>query len=355
MNDDAQRVDQNLHLSLQTQRIVESMSSSNSQRSAPLHQLTQSENSQLIGVVGERGSGKTTLMHSVCAAAQVNGEWIVLPILRPEVMPASESVLVAVVGQLARLTVAQPGLFSGKEAHLEELEQLAQSVLRAALYIGRESIAEVLAQSGSLGQFAADSASVLFRGSTFVYDLQRVVSRLLEVTGRLGVVVGIDDIDLIPGRLSQLLSDVRLLGACPGILPILCLSWNDLRGNLRAEMARIYPSLDPDSLERNVTQQVMKTMRPDRIFEPLQLPRNRRLDFIPIDADVSLEAVLRELFSVMSGPNREPLGEWLAGQVGTDERHALGFAWLPDTFRGLEHLYYAAQSLTQALRAGEVP
>lgn len=334
-------------LGMQTRRIVEAL---RLQRS---HQLRRSsialpENGQLVGIVGERGSGKTTLLRSVYDAAQQDGEWVVLPVLRPEVMPDAESVLISVIGQLVRVTVAQPDLFSSRDA-MAEIEQLSQGVLRAALYLGRHAVGEVLTQSPSLGQFAADSASVLLRGSTFIDDLQFLVARILHLTGRRGVIVGVDDIDLIPGKLAQLLSDVRLIGSCPGVLPVLCLSWNDLRGNLRAEMMRSYPSLDAASLEKSVTQQVMKTMRPDRIFEPLQLPRNRRLDFTPIDAEDSLGSILLSLFRAMEGAGREPLGNWLKNQVGTDERHVLGFAWLPDTFRGLEHLYYAALSLTESL------
>lgn len=331
------------YLNVQTMRILEAMNFRHNHNTA-----LYSDGTQLIGIVGDRGSGKTTLLHSVCEAAARQHNWIVLPVVRPELMPASESTLVAMIGQMARLTVTQPDLFSSGEG-IAEIEQLSHNVLRAALYLGRETVQDVLTNSPSLGQFAADSASVLFRASTLTDDLQSLVVSLLRETGRQGIIIGVDDIDLIPGRLSQLLSDVRLLSSCPGILPVICLSWNDLRGSLRAEMMSLYPSLDPASLEKSVAQQVMKTMRPDRIFEPLQLPRNQRLDYRPIESDASLGEVLLKLFSLIQGKNREPLGQWLAQQLGSDERRVLGFAWLPDTYRGLEHLYYSASSLIGAL------
>lgn len=288
------KLDPRSMLRVQVQRIVEEalaqgrpaeykVGGNGSEKNGATDNIDDASSGHLVGIVGERGSGKTTLLAGVIASLSRANTHIVAPVIRPEMLGASESILVSTISFLSHLPTTASDLFTDDDQRAE-ITELAQRALRAAIYMSHDPVNDLLSRSGSLGQFAADTAAILYRTADLRADLAELVSKILAFTKRAAVVVSIDDIDLSPGRLTQLLFDVRILGACDGVIPIACLSMADLRANLRAELARSFPSMDRGSLDRSVAQQVMKTLRPDRIFEPLQLPRGDRLEYAPLGA-----------------------------------------------------------------------
>lgn len=301
----------------------------------------------LFAITGERGSGKTTLLRHVANSASSHGGLLWIPIVRPDNLASSQSLLVTVVSAFATLASR---FLKSDDATTAELPALAERTFRSALFSQSGSVDELFENSGSLGQFTADAANLLRRGEGFEQELQRFVAALLNASNAKAIVVPIDDLDLIPSELGRVLADARMLGAQRGILPIACLSRSDLRAKLRAEVSASLPGMVGIELERLVDQQIMKTLRPDRVFQPLQLPRKDRLHFAPVGSDVTLAVTLKRLFDLMEGSERSPLSVWFDRQTTlSNQQSTLDGQWLPSTYRGLQHLHYEATALCQAL------
>jgi len=334
------------HLGLQVERLVSAL-----EATAEIDRRIgrTDDDAPLIGIVGDRGSGKTTLLKHLCEVIAERGEFIVLPIVRPEMLATSESLLVTMLSSITTLPETQSEIFD-QGTDMSQLGALGQRALRSAILATTGSLRELYGVSGSLGQFASDSAAVLGRAASVVEDLRTYVDHVLSATGRRGILVPIDDIDLAPGRLSKILVDVRAISECRGVHPVTCLSWDDLRANLRAETAGLFPTLGQLGLERLVEQQVMKTLRPDRVFEPLQLPRNEKFGFTPNGSDESLGSLFSSTFSLADGDLAGSMHRW-AKNLSTELKGSeLSLAWLPETYRGLEHLYFELAGLREALR-----
>lgn len=304
----------------------------------------------LFAITGERGSGKTTLLRHMVSSVQNHKHLLWLPIIRPDNLASSQSLLVTAIGSLVKMTAS----LKGEWADAPQLQSQAERALRSTLFSQTSSIEELFENSGSLGQFTADASSVLRRGSDLEADLQQLVTGVLAASGARAIVVPIDDLDLIPAQLGRVLADARLLGSQPGILPVACLSRNDLRAKLRAELMASLPGVAGLELERLVDQQIMKTLRPDRVFQPLQLPRQDRLQFAPVASAETLGDSLQDLFSIMDGHSDASLSSWFARQLhAPDARRTTDLQWLPTTYRGLEHLLFEASALREALQRRE--
>lgn len=311
-------------------------------RAHALHE-PQTLDAPLFGIVGERGSGKTTLLNHFAQRITDEQEFEILPILRPELLGATDSLLVTVANSLVH------DLMLNAESVPESVQAAAQRALRSTIFANISSISTMMESSLSLGQFVADSSSVLMRAAEMRSDLQRLIDDYLAATERLGIIVPIDDLDMVPGQLNKLLADVRFLAELRGLIPIICVSWDDLRANLHAEIGASFPTVARESLNRLVEQQVMKTLRPDRVFEPLQLPRGELLHFTPIGEERDLGHLLVDLTQLMDRDESSGLTKWLRERIVSLGAVALNFGWLPGTYRGLENLYYHAAALERAL------
>lgn len=331
-------------LQVQSQRLGESLLKEASLDPDPNGGPRQDE--VLFAITGERGTGKTTLLRHLHATSRDHGGLTWMPIIRPDSSMASQSLLITVIGSIVSLA----GSLAAKDDANSELPVLAERTLRAALFARKSSLSELFDNSGSLGQFTADAASILRRGSDLESELQVLVSHILRATGSKGLVVPIDDLDLIPAELGRVLADARLLGAQRGILPLACLSRTDLRAKLRAEVIASFPGMGGQELERLVDQQVMKTLRPDRIFQPLQLPRQDRLHFSPVGATESLGDCLGSVFAILDKSSESSLSLWFTEQIKAwRSKRPADLRWLPSTYRALEHLHFEAAALRDAL------
>lgn len=59
--------------------------------------------------------------------------------------------------------------------------------------------------------------------------------------------------------------------------------------------------------------------------------------------------MLATCFEGLDGSGLNTLTDWIQGESLTDARDRLRYAWLPDTYRGLEHLYYSAYALERSI------
>ena len=289
----------------------------------------------LFGIVGERGTGKTTLLRQLVHSAGVENEFLVLPITSPENLHASESLAAIAIARLCESLENYAG-----SPQSDEARALGERALRSTLLGGSSNLRDLFDSTISLGQFSIDSSAIVRRSVEMAADLARFLESAMAVANVRGIVVPIDDMDLSPGRLTRILSDVRVLGECPGLLPIVCLSWTDLRAHLKSELQVAVPAGHSHQIDRMVEQQIMKTLRPDRIFEPLQLPHSRKFDYSPELGKRSLSDLLGELFGVLDADGEQGLVRWLEDGRLSMEDSTFNLDWLPDTFRGLAHLYY---------------
>jgi energy-coupling factor transporter ATP-binding protein EcfA2 len=312
------------------------------------------ERESLIALVGERGSGKTTLLNAVCSKILRSNEHILLPILRPELMGENEDSLIPLV--LGRATEMFEERLAHAINHIDEKELVLQQAVRAGALFSDSAFSTIAAGRSSLSQFAVDTAS-LFRSRI---DIGQSLSALFSLLRTMGganakVIIPIDDADLVPGRITRLLADVRILSSCAGVVPIICVSRQDLAENLEADLASSMISAESSVVRRRVEKQIAKTLRPDRTFEPLQLGRGERLSYKPAGETEPLLSILITVFDMLEGVSNSAFAQWLVGNSQLDpiDRSAsLRLDWVPDTYRTIHHLYLTARDLRDTFASG---
>jgi hypothetical protein len=318
------------------------------------------EGDSLVAILGPRGSGKTTLLAALCRTIIEDGTDLVMPIIRPELFDGTDSLISIVLANFTALISETANTFRDSEpmktsGKLPASELLAKANRSAALSTGA-AISALLNSRESVGQYAVDSAVLLRERGGLGYALNRLFGELRTVGGKKtarAIVIPIDDADLVPGRMMQIFSDLRLLSSIPGVVPVICADRRDLHRNLVSDViAQFGGRLDDEDVRVLVEQQIAKTVRPNRVLEPIQVARGDRLSFMPLGQPESLGDVLRRLTSAVENRGGRPFGleQWLRDAEGVDPFiEPMGLDWLPETPRGLEHLWHVTADLADAL------
>lgn len=324
------------------------------------------EGDSLISILGPRGSGKTTLLAALCRSLVEKRRDIVLPIIRPELFDGTDSLIAIVLANISgQMVASQLDAKSGPGTPSEGMPPAADwlaKASRSAALSTEAAISALLNSRESMGQYAVDSAVLLRERGGLGLALHGLFGELRSTGGRNGraIVVPVDDADLVPGRMLQILSDLRLLSSIPGVVPIICADRHDLHRALLSEVSQQFGrTLTDEDGHLIVEQQIAKTIRPDRILEPIQVGRRDRLNFTPLGQKEPLGDVLRRLSQTIQAQSIRPfaLESWLNDADSTDELiEPMALDWLPETPRGLEHLWYVTAELEGALssKAGGV-
>jgi hypothetical protein len=261
-----------------------------------------------VAIMGDRGTGKTTLLNAVCVTLQEEAdEYIVLPIMRPESFGYHDTVISTFLASLYRWVAADA---TERSFAIEDITRVSR------IYASSRTPVRALEASHNPIDFAEDSLSVSRSSVSFLAELAELLRRITSqpLSGRRLIVVPIDDPDLAPELLGTILRDVRTLGSMPGIVPLLCFSTADMQLELLAERRKRYDWLPNSVLNRQIERELDKVfphkyryeLRPLTVFErAIFVPPGRRgtlgrlvglfSDSLSglIDADVDLGAWLR--------------------------------------------------------------
>lgn len=304
----------------------------------------------VLAILGPRGSGKTTLLIAICRKLIDDGRHIVLPVIRPELFEPDGSILVAAIAAIWAL-VEEENRLNGDSHDAEARQQMSLLVQRAARAAATTSASvhsAVAGGSDSLGQHIVDVNTVDRERATLNRTMREMFASLgpyLDRPSPVALVIPIDDADLVPGRVSRVLADIRMLGSFEALVPIVCADRRDLAASLEADLAKIYifPRDEPRRREQT-SLQLAKTLPPNRVIEPRLIDRNRRLTFVPFGETRTLREVLEELNRILN-PGRQQSGlfDWLQmSDEKPDDFPSHSLDWLPSTPRALEHIWQVA-------------
>ncbi|MDN3495296.1 AAA family ATPase [Planococcus sp. APC 4015] len=315
------------------------------------------EGEGMISIVGARGSGKTTLLAAACVELLTTHSAIVLPIIRPENFRATDSLTTIVVSSLADLlTDALKERGPSKRRESADLELDAHKTLRAAA-LSTSALGLSLAQkSESLSQYALDVLGVIQSREELIPSLRTLVRHIRRELGRDGdqpIIIPLDDADLIPGRSAEVLSELRLLSAVDGLIPIVTLHRDDLQRHVEADLSREYGAgATTDAIVTLARQQIDKTLRPAQTIEPSIVPAHLRATFVPIGHAMSVFELLSKVLVHLDrgGKSAEHVLNWIRSAPEARSRtNVHGAAWLPETPRQLETLWRVLHQLEQSL------
>lgn len=285
------------------------------------------EGDELISIVGSRGSGKTTLLAAACARLLAEDRALVLPIIRPEHFRATDSLTTVIVAGLSDLFSGTTGGQVGDEPNKRSDVQLAlHRTLRAAA-LATVALGDSLAsRSESLSQYALDVMGVIQSRDELIPSLRELVKTIRNDMGGANfapIVLPIDDIDLIPGRAAEVLSELRQLSSVGGLIPIITFNRADLQRNVEADLSRASGgSANRSAISNLAQQQIEKTVRPALTVEPTVIASHLRTHFKPVGEAKSLNDLLAEVTHRLDagGSSSRGLMDWINSAAETRSR-----------------------------------
>lgn len=247
------------------------------------------EDPSIVCVAGERGSGKTTVLAAAAAKLARDGH-IVIPPVRPEYFPPSGSLIPMAVAHL-QTTVRSDWLGEDSDVDPDTSLKLFRAVDRTLRQANLFSYGNPESSSLRADEQAADRSLAVSADSDFLDNWQRVTADVRKVAGRRSrsskkplIVLPVDDPDLTPGTLSEILLDLRLLTSVDGVVGITCLDLSEVRSVLSDAYASSYHS-PPDQLlaARVVQAQIAKAFPVDRQVVIHGLDNQQKLSFRALD------------------------------------------------------------------------
>jgi hypothetical protein len=312
------------------------------------------EDPSIICISGARGSGKTTVLATAAARLATEGH-VVIPPIRPEYFPALGSLLPSAVAQL-QTTMATDW---DNDNALDEgaslkVEAALDRTLRQANLI---SIEGSDASPLRADEQAADRSLAASADSTFIDSWQRLTTEVRQTAAiRRGrsdyplIVLPVDDPDLAPGALPQILLDLRLLTSVDGVVGITCLDLDEARAVLFDAYSRSYHTPPSRLLAARVVEaQIAKAFPDDRRVTISGLTDEQRLSFVPLDLTLPSIEKLCKKYTLSESGQRDNIATVLRLPVsGRPSAYADALPANPRDLRGLAYRLYTIPESSHA-------
>lgn len=265
--------------------------------------LLRSDGSQAMAIMGERGSGKSSLLAGASGALHQEGRHLVMPIMSPELFAETDSVITTFLAELWEQLKPQPEPQADAEAAppaigTERAMKLLASAARG-FAIARTTTAALEHGTDSPSDFAEDFLTVSRSGVRLVSKLRALTQELCfqppHPDGPRLIIVPIDDPDLAPGSIVNMLTDIQILGSVPGIVPLTCFSPGDLNEAWIAARSKLSPSIGEERLHFLLARQLEKVFPYRCRFEIEPIPPSERTQFVPIGEKGDLREKLEAL------------------------------------------------------------
>jgi KAP family P-loop domain len=311
------------------------------------------EGSRTLSIAGDRGCGKSLLLHYVCANLLNNKKHYVCPIIKPERFGKGDTAIGWVLAALQRsLGTTDFGVeildskitFCNQDMTFREsLDVLAQ---HDAL-IHRPYGQGLTHQDVTQAEFARDAASLNKMGYDFAHNWGQWVTFFLDKIkqhpdNEIGqLVIPIDDADLVPNTMRDVLSAINLMSSSKRVVFILCLGTDELNELFSDNSA------DKRFMPRN---QRIKHFPISLRTELKILTPKQRLEFAPIGSELTMLNMLKKipLIGIEFLDNAADLYD-LGPRIGLKEiipsYFTEGFPSIP---RALEQLYETLERLVSS-------
>lgn len=250
--------------------------------------------SVILAITGERGGGKSSLLALLCRSLVERNLDIVIPTLRPEFFAEADSLVSAFCSSLWSILTTEAG---GGPRWMAELTPEVRSHLSHKCLSAARSYAVSQTPSAALNfssadplEFAEESLVVSRSIARSHHDLADLVDTLLAHAPTAGplVLLPVDDADLAPAQIGRILHDLRFVGSLPGVVPVACFDFADLRsGWLATRSVGIGENRVRDLSER--LERELEKLFPQRArFNIPAVSPSRRRTFVPIGEVESL-------------------------------------------------------------------
>jgi hypothetical protein len=247
------------------------------------------EDPSIVCIVGERGSGKTTVLAAAAARLAAEGH-VVIPPVRPEYFAAPTSLLPTTVAHLQ--TTVKADWLEGADLDGDMRLGLATALDRALRQANLISLESAESSSLRADEQAADRSLAASADSDFLDNWQRLTAQVRQMAKQRAtgnsiplIVIPVDDPDLAPGMLRRIMLDLRLMTSVEGVVGITCLDLDEARFVLTDAYASSYRSSSPSRLlsARVVEAQIAKAFPDDRRVSVAGLVNSQKLSFTALD------------------------------------------------------------------------
>ncbi len=317
---------------------------------ASLRQRLLSDGSQTVAIMGQRGSGKSTLLAAVTAELLRQGRHLVVPIMRPDQFGETDSVITTFLSELWDLVSEQPPASQGRsEARLArdpDAVKLLADVARGSALARTPTSALEHGTDGPI-DFADDFLTVSRSGVRLTHQLRALATHLCrplstDADPRV-IVIPIDDPDLSRHSVIDILTDLQILSAVPGLVPLTCFSPEDLNAAWIAERQRFLPDASERHIRFLLSRQMEKAFPYRFRFEIEPIAPSQRSAFIPIAGTGTMREKLAGLRSRVESITG---GFWAIDEALSLDRPVFGLRnALPDNARTLVQLWETLDAL----------
>jgi|GEM_PF-2752293 len=269
-----------------------------------LRQRLLSDGSQTVAIMGQRGSGKSTLLAAVTAELLREARHLVVPIMRPDQFGEPDSVITTFLSELWDLVSSPDHRRSPEESDTAEVARDAEAVKLLADVARASAVARTTTSALEHGtespiDFADDFLTVSRSGVRLNHQLRQLALHLCKPADESGesrlVIVPIDDPDLSRHSIIGILTDLQILSAVPGIVPLTCFSPDDLNAAWVAERHNLLPEASEGHLRFLLARQMEKAFPYRFRFEIEPIAPSQRPVFTPIAGTGTLQEKLATL------------------------------------------------------------
>ncbi|HYV15930.1 MAG TPA: hypothetical protein VE972_07910 [Conexibacter sp.] len=303
----------------------------------------------VVSVLGNHGSGKSTVLYYACRALATHPDRYVLPIVKPEHFAHGDQLFgwtLAGIDEWLNDSELELGkrmvTFGRRDLSLTQLVSLLrrQEALARSEFKERPPVGHLSPDEWATGLTAVTTAGLqLWRGWRLLLD--NLGSRD-DADGITQLVVPVDDADQAPTVLPDLFRDLRWLTSHPKVSALLCA--NDI--SLTETLAPHFPDALEPALRTKLAAAAKLKVLPRHLRLMLEpLPMSDRLEFSPIGENGTILERLAEFPLQHGGTLTRTLADYFQLNIRHQPR-ASGYAsMLPDYPRELEQLWHELRDL----------
>jgi hypothetical protein len=320
---------------------------------------------RVVSILGGRGTGKSTLLQFAVRALAKEPNTVVLPVVDPEAFAPGDSLAGWVLAHLERQLRDRDRAYRTTNED-RSVEQLLEDLRRSQAVRTGPYLPGLQGRGLSFDDFARDAVKIPAHGVRMAEQLAELLNALAAARGHedLRLVIPVDDADLFPELLPQIVQDAQTLGASPRVVVVFAADRRTLANALQigylashgagATAALTHGLLEPRSVREAVERKLVKHFPRSLRVELPVLTAEQRLAFVPLG--LGTERTLQDLlgrFRLEDGTGRTLADLFTirtaSGAVLAASQYALA---LSDNVRDIRQLYEALSVIDPDVPAG---
>lgn len=232
-----------------------------------------------IGIIGVRGAGKTSVLKTIRAELQIRQKEnndIVLPIVVPENMSESSTLMATILGMLSDVvdekdkeqSKGENGDCIGKS----ELRSCCDDVIRQYTYIQKEYRDILIHEYTTDNQYVSSSAKVFNSDTEFILKFNQLIEKMMKKSeqGKGLLFVFIDDIDLSTYRCADVVKTLLSYLSNENIVTLISGDLETFEEALTMDFLRQEKALEKDILGERIGKNLLLDSKKRLTYEYLK-------------------------------------------------------------------------------------